>query len=181
MPEMNPAQALNEAAAREGWPMRADAALQFETPQLNALREVWRAKAKDAGDLPARGAFDARTLKPFLSHISIVERAVNPSGQRSYRFRFYGTELTRYFGEQTTHFIEDSIPPERLDSWVASFDAVLSARAPLRILSYFEIPQVSYLNGESFTAPFANGAHAPSTILAATYFTPKSASRAVTA
>ena len=51
----------------------------------------------------------------------------------------------------------------------------------MRFLSYFEIPRVSYLNGESFSAPLSNGARHPDTILACTYFTPKALSQAESA
>ncbi|MEJ0044701.1 MAG: hypothetical protein WDM81_21875 [Rhizomicrobium sp.] len=46
-----------------------------------------------------------------------------------------------------------SIPPDRLKRWIAGYDAVLEGGVPMRFLSYFEIPRVSYLNGESFYAP----------------------------
>lgn len=181
MPENNPAQALNETAVRNGWAMRVDTTLRFNAPQLNALRDLWRAKAEAARGLPPRSAFDARTLKPFLSHISIVERAVNPQGRTSYRFRFYGTELVRYFGEQTGQFIENFIPEDRLERWISGYDAVLAGDSPIRFLSYFEMPHVSFINGESLSAPIFTGEHPPNTILAATYFTPKSIALADTA
>jgi hypothetical protein len=166
-------QRLNALSHKEGWSMRADTALSFEAPELNGLRDVWMEKARAAGGLPSRADFDARTLKPFLRHISIVERAINPAGRQSYRFRFYGSALAQRFGEQTGQFIEMSIPLDRLDRWVSAYDAVLDAAGPMRFLSYFEIPRVSYLNGESFSAPLSNGGRKPTTILAATYFTPK--------
>ena len=153
--------------------MHSDTTLQFDAPELNALRDVWLEKSILAGGLPARADFDARTLQPFLRHISIVERAINPAGRTSFRFRFYGSALTQRFGEQTGQFIEMSIPSDRLARWTAAYDAVLEAGKPMRFLSYFEIPRVSHLNGESFSAPLANGARKPNTILAATYFTPK--------
>jgi len=161
--------------------MRADTALKFDSPELNALRDVWNEKAMAAGSLPARADFDARTLKPFLRHVSIVERATHPSGRPSYRFRFYGSALAQRFGEQTGQFIEMSIPPDRIKRWIAGYDAVLEGGVPMRFLSYFEIPRVSYLNGESFSAPLSNGTHKPTTVLAATYFSPKAMSRAESA
>lgn len=169
----DPAKLLNAKSQSEGWSMRSDTALQFAASELNALRDVWTEKARLAGGLPSRADFDARTLKPFLRHVSIVERAVNPAGRYSYRFRFYGSALAQRFGEQTGQFIEMSIPLDRLPRWIAGYDAVLEAGKPMRFLSYFEIPRVSYLNGESFSAPLANGDRKPNTILAATYFTPK--------
>ena len=151
--------------------MRADTALNFDAPELNDLRKVWEEKAR--GGLPSREDFDARTLKPFLRHISIVERAMHDSGRQSYRYRFYGSALAQRFGEQTGQFIEMSIPLDRLTRWIKAYDAVLEAGRPMRFLSYFEIPRISYLNGESFSAPLANGGRKPNTILACTYFTPK--------
>jgi len=161
--------------------MRADTTLKFDAPELNAMRDVWTEKAKAAGGLPPRDAFDARTLKPFLRHVSIVERAMHPSGWPSYRYRFYGSALAQRFGEQTGQFIEMSIPPDRLKRWIAGYDAVLEGGTPMRFLSYFEIPRVSYLNGESFSAPLSNGVKKPTMILACTYFTPKAVSQAESA
>ena len=177
----NSAEQLNAMSHKNGWTMRADMDLNFDAPELNALRDVWNEKAKAAGGLPARADFDARTLKPFLRHVSIMERALHPSGRESYRFRFYGSALAQRFGEQTGQFIEMSIPPDRLKRWIAGYDAVLAASAPMRFLSYFEIPRVSYLNGESFSAPLSNGGRKPTTILACTYFSPKAMSQAQSA
>ncbi len=110
--------------------MRADTTLKFDAPELNALRDVWSLKAKAAGGLPSRADFDARTLKPFLRHVSIVERATHPSGWPSYRFRFYGSALAQRFGEQTGQFIEMSIPPDRLKRWVAAMTRCWRAACP---------------------------------------------------
>jgi len=171
----NRAETLNAMSQKNGWTMRADMDLNFDAPELNAIREVWNEKAKAAGGLPPREAFDARTLKPFLRHVSIVERAAHPAGRMSYRFRFYGSALAQRFGEQTGQFLEMSIPPDRLKRWISAYDAVLEAAGPMRILSFFEIPRVSFLNGESFSAPLANDGRKPTMILACTYFTPKPA------
>ncbi len=177
----NAAEFLNAMSQKNGWTMRADMELIFDAPELNALRDVWREKAKTSGGLPTRADFDARTLKPFLRHVSIVERAVHSTGRMSYRFRFYGSALAQRFGEQTGQFLEMSIPPDRLKRWIAAYDAVLEAHAPMRILSYFEIPRISYLNGESFSAPLGNDGRKPTTILACTYFTAKASAQAQSA
>ena len=162
---------MNALSEDDGWSIRADAALRFETPELTRLCDVWFEKA--AGGLPSRADFDPPALKPFLRHISIVEREIGPSGRPSYIFRFYGSALTQRFGEQTGQFLEMSIPPDRLRRWIAAYDAVLDAGRPLRLLSNLGIPRVSQLFGESFSAPLASGGGKPNTILACTYFTPK--------
>jgi hypothetical protein len=157
----------------EGWSMHAEPELQFDSPELNWLRDIWLEKAAAAGGLPSRADFDAVTLKPFLRHVSIVEREMGPSGRPSYIFRFYGSALTQRFGEQTGQFLEMSVPPDQLRRWIATYDAVLDAGAPMRLLSMLDIPRVSSLNGECFSAPLANGGRKPNTLLACTYFTPR--------
>jgi hypothetical protein len=53
------------------------------------------------------------------------------------------------------------------------YDTVLAGNAPLRFISRFELPQVSWLDGESFSAPLSNGSAPPHMILGALYVTPK--------
>jgi hypothetical protein len=157
----------------EGWSIHAHAALEFDAAELNQLRDLWFAKEKAAGGLPSRADFDARTLKPFLRNVTIIERETGPSGRPSYIFRFYGSALTQRFGEQTGQFLEMSVPPEQLRRWISTYDAVLEAGRPMRLLSALDIPRVSHLTGESFSAPLANGGRKPNTLIACTYFTPK--------
>lgn len=158
---------------RDGWTLCADSALNFSAPELHALNAIWKAKSVAANGLPAREDFDAPTLRPFLRHVSIVERATHPAGHQSFCYRFYGSALTQRFGEQTGQFIEMSIPYDRIERWVRTYETVLESGFPARLLASFEIPRVSYLNGESFCAPLANGGRKPSALLLCTYFTPR--------
>jgi hypothetical protein len=157
--------------------MRCDAGLQFTTPKLNALRDIWRDKAAGAA-LPSRADFDARTLKPFLPNLAIVERIEAPGGSARYRLRYYGTEFVHYFGEQTNHFVDEFLPPPSVERWAAGYEAAFAADAPLRFLSYFQVPQVSYLNGESFSVALGNGGKPPNTLLTALYFLKRNYSHA---
>jgi hypothetical protein len=165
----DPVGALNALAIAMGWGTRCYEDLDFVQPELNALRDVWRTKALAIGPL-SRTDLDARLLKPFLPHISLIERAAEPSGAARYRMRLCGSEIVRRFGEQTGRFVDDFIPAKLLPRWTASTDAVLGCIAPLRLVSRFEAPQVSWLDGETFAAPLANGGAPPDTIFTATYF-----------
>lgn len=154
----------------QGWNLRVENGLAFDVPELNALSTVWSDKARLAGGLPARDAFDAESLKPFLRHVAIVERAVHPTGRMSYRYRFFGHALAQRFGEQTGQFIEMSIAPDRLRRWIATYDAVLEESEPKRLVSMFESARLSYREGESFLAPLANFGRKPNAVLGGTYF-----------
>ncbi|HTQ13057.1 MAG TPA: PAS domain-containing protein [Rhizomicrobium sp.] len=170
------ATALNALAESRGWQMRCDAELNFTTPKLDALRDIWREKA--AGNpLPSRADFDARTLKPFLGNLAIVERLEAQEGVR-YRLRYFGTEFVHFFGEQSNRFVDEFLPRANVERWAAGYEAVFAAGAPLRFLSYFQVPQVSFLNGESFSVPLGNGDRPPNTLLTAMYFLRKNHNRA---
>jgi hypothetical protein len=163
---------LNARSEASGWGMRCDTQLQFTTAKLNALRDLWLDKARNG--LPMRADFDARALKSYLGNLAIVERIDGPR----YRLRYFGTEFVHLFGEQSNRCVDEFVRKPNLERWEAGYEAVLQGGAPLRFLSYFEIPQVSYLNGESFSAPLSNGSDAPNMILSAMYFLSKNAQRA---
>jgi len=166
MPTTDPFAQLNRAAEKHHWPMQCDATLAFERPDLRYLFEVWRGKAGDG--VPARAAFDMRTLKNFAAHVFILER-VRAGERRRYKFRLFGSALLQLFGEHTGRFLDEMVTPEMLPSWQAIYDAIIEARRPLRIVTHFRIPSSDFLKGEMLAAPIADAAGIENMILAATY------------
>jgi hypothetical protein len=157
---------LNALAKVRKWPMRCDGELAFEQPKLLALLELWRSKA--GGGIPARTTFDMRSLKPFLTHLVILER--HGSGEdRRYFFRLFGSAHLQLFGEHTGHYLDEMVAPELLPSWLAIYDAVLAMRQPFRIVTHFRMPSSNFLKGEIFAAPMTGGSGSENMILAATY------------
>jgi hypothetical protein len=171
--ESNPLLRLREKARQAGWGVELDETLSFERPELKHLYDLWRLKAAEVGGLPARSDLDARMLKPFLRHITIVERAPDAEGRPHFRFRLQGSALVEHFGEQTGKLLEDSIPPGIVEAWNAGYDALLAARKPVRVLTYYQMPSVDYLTGESFSVPLGNGGAPPASVLTVTYFRPR--------
>jgi len=144
--------AFNVKSVKEGWACTLDAALVFQNKQLLAAAKLWREKA--AGHIPARTDLDARSLKPFLPHMTIIEQVPSPKGFR-YRPRLHGTALTRYAGDYTNRFIDEWMPAGNVKSYEALYDFALNLQKPLRVLWDYQMPQIAYLKGESFLAPLA--------------------------
>lgn len=157
---------LNAKAHAKGWPLRADCSCAFSRRELGALHEVWAAAA--AGGVPARAALDMRKLKPFARNIVIMEKTDVASGS-GYRFRLFGSALAALFGEHTGHSLDEMVLPQMLPGWVAFYDAILSARRPVRLINYYRLPNDGFLKGEIFAAPLADDAGAVRMVLAATY------------
>jgi hypothetical protein len=168
--------ALNARAIAMGWGMRCYEDLDFVEPELNAFRDVWRARAGKTG-LASRADFDARTLKQFLPHVSLMERVAGAYGDWRYRVRLSGSALSHLLGEQTGRYLDEFIPEPFLERWTAGYDTVLASARPLRVVSRFELPLLRLLDGESILVPLANGSAAPHMILGALYVTHKQAHR----
>jgi len=157
---------LNALAETKGWPMRCDGSLAFEHGELAELCDLWRTKA--AGGVPARSAFDMRTLGPFARNLMILER-VGEANEVRYRYRLFGSTLMFRFGEHTGRFVDEMTSEELLPSWLAFYAAVLTSREPLRLITYYRTHNETFLKGEIFAAPLADESGEARLILAATY------------
>jgi hypothetical protein len=156
--------AFNTKAILRGWQARFERAHAFKAPALNDLLRIWLERA--AHGIPSRTDFDARSLKPILPYLSVVE-CVTTDGVARYRVRLVGTAMARIFGEQTGKFIDEALPRAVLERWVAVYDTVLAAGGPVRIESVFQLPQFSYLACETFSAPVRGVSGNADTILSA--------------
>lgn len=172
MEPIDPAWTLNRKAQSEGWPYHCDTALEFDRGELNEMRDVWRGLA--AGKrAPSRTDFDARTLKPFLRNISILERVPVDHAVWRYRTRLSGSAIVEVAGEHTGAYLDEHIPPEFLPAWTSAYDTVLDSATPMRFVSDFRIPKLAYLSGESLLAPLADGHGGLTLVISCLYFRPK--------
>jgi hypothetical protein len=174
---IDPALALNRHAQVKNWPLRCDSALSFERPELNAVRDIWRSLAAGK-NVPPRTDFDARTLKPYLRNISIIERVPVDAAKWRYRYRLMGTAITEVAGENTGHFLDERIPPKLLPRWTSAFDAVLDNDMPMRFVADFQVRPLDYLHGEAFAAPLADERGETTLILTCLYLKARSSGEA---
>jgi len=91
-----------------------DADLKFERAELNQLREIWREKSKARG-CAKRADFDARTLKPYLRNMLILDVVEQEDETRRYRYRYMGSSIVEVFGEQTRRFVDSAEQNRTLD------------------------------------------------------------------
>jgi len=157
---------LNQRAEAEGWPMRCDGDLAFERGELAQLCKLWFERAKDG--VPTRAALDLRSLRPYASHLTILERC-GEGARRRYRFRLFGSSLALLFGEHTGRFLDEMVTPALLPNWLAFTDCVLEHERPFRFINYYRLPTQDYLRGEIFAAPLADEDGLVRMVLEATY------------
>jgi hypothetical protein len=151
---------------------RFDTDLEFGRQELNALRDIWRGKSAEKG-FATRSDFDARTIKPFMRNLSILDVVPQSDGTRRYRYRYFGSAIVEVFGEHTGHYIEQFIPPNRMARWTAGHDLVTLSGRPLRFVINYNSPQISYLSSESLVMPLSDETGTVTMLMCCLYFGPK--------
>jgi hypothetical protein len=169
----DPIARLKDKIKIAGWGITVDETMSFVKPELAILFDVWRAKVDGMKALPRREDLDIRLLKPFLRHVSVVERFAGASGKSGYRIRLQGSFLVEHFGDQTGKTLDEAVPGDLAERWGAVYDAVLDARRPLRVRGTYEQEQMDYLVGESLNVPLGNGDAPPVSVMSVTYYTPR--------
>lgn len=168
MPHVTAIRAFNEKAKAQGWPFVVALADAFDSAELAAALLLWRDKASGRA-MPGRADMTARAMKPWLTHMSLIERVE----AKRYRVRLHGTALARYSGDGTGKFLEEVVLGGRVAGYTALYDLLHKVMVPLRVVSHYQAPEIAYLTGESLIAPLsAPGATAPF-ILSITYAKPR--------
>jgi len=174
--EDDPIARLKDRIKASGWGVAVDETLSFNQPELRTLADIWRSKAETLNALPRREDLDIRLLKPYLRHLTVAER-VDLGGRSSYRLRLQGSVLSDYFGAQTGKLLEEAAPPDLAERWTASYDALLLARRPLRLVGTYDKGKMDYLIAETLAVPLGNGELPPVSVFSATYYTPRHKNR----
>jgi hypothetical protein len=161
----SPVERFNARAGAERWPTECDAALAFEDERLMALLSIWRDAAK--GALPRREDFTARMLGKHLRHLTFVEHA-----DGRYRFRLFGSALSRFTGDWTGRYLDEAVPKQFLPSWLATYDTTLEARAPLRFIARFRPAELAHIKAETLAAPLADAGGVANGLLVSVAYMP---------
>jgi hypothetical protein len=167
----DPVQAFNARAKRAGWTMTCGPAQGFRRRELSNALALWREKA-GTRIMPARSDMTARVMKPYLSHMSLLERVGSGASAR-YRGRLHGTALASYAGDKTGLFLDDVLPAHLVGGYTGVYDTVLELKLPLRVVSHYQAPEISYLVGENLVAPLSLSSNATPLILSVTYAEPR--------
>jgi hypothetical protein len=163
----DPLRAFNERAKASGWTFVCGPATGFDHPALAAALALWREKARGRA-MPSRADMTARVMKPYLPHMSLLERVGSGKSAR-YRVRLHGTALASYAGDKTGQFLEDVVPQHLVGSYSSVYDTVLALLEPVRLVRDFQAPEIDYLAGESLIAPLALPSGGTPLILSITY------------
>lgn len=162
-------QLVNAAAKRNGWPLVADARLDFVTPQLKTVLAVWQAQ-RGTRAMPARASLTLPDLKTAVANIALLD--IVREGTRSrFKVRLAGCALDSFLSTAPTgRFIDEAVPAPFAEKWATTWQPCIDSRAPMRIISRVEFPNRRYLMSETMNAPLAADGETPDIFLTASYF-----------
>ena len=166
----DPIARLKDKIERSGWGTSVDETMSFVQPELVSIYGLWRARADLAGALPRREDLDLRSLKPYLEHLSVVERVEVAPGKSAYRLRLQGSFLGEVFGHHTGKLLGEVVSSELAERWTTIYDALLEMKRPLRLQGTYRQETMEHLIAESLAVPLGNGDAPPVSVLAATYY-----------
>ncbi|MGA7673889.1 MAG: PAS domain-containing protein [Rhizomicrobium sp.] len=152
LPEVTSADAFNEMASRNDWPILYDASCQFGHAELSKLLSLWRSMT-GRGGIPRRRDMTARLLRPYMRMLSLYERVLADDGARRHRVRLMGSAVVQVLGELTGHFLDEVVPEEFLPRWCPMIDVPLAAGAPMRLLIRQDTFNKSHIVGEYLCVP----------------------------
>lgn len=161
----SPSDRFNALSAAGRWATHCDATLALDSERLVDLLAIWRGAAK--GALPRREDFTARMLAKHLRHLTFVERQ-----DGRYRFRLFGSALAEMTGDWTGKFLDEAVPEQFRPSWIATYDAAVEARAPLRFTARFRASHLDHVMAETFVAPLADDGGAASGLMVSVAYSP---------
>ena len=142
---------FNARSRAENWEQICDPTNRFAMPECTELIALWR-RAGPPHELPRREALGPRSLKPYLSRLSLVEQV--ETAPPRFRFRLIGTNVTRTLRERTGRFFEEDATPAQIGRWTQASLITLGARAPVRFMLMTEHLMV----GEMLTLPLSDAA-----------------------
>jgi hypothetical protein len=161
---------FNARAESGKWSTVCDDSLNFDSPPLAGLRDIWLS-VRGEREMPRREDFSARTLKQHLQNLTFVER-VEENGARRYRFRLFGSGLSRYIGDSTGKFLDEVVPAQFIESWYATYDLVIGTRRPHRFVARFRAAHLEHVRAETLVAPLAGAASVPWGLLISVIYSP---------
>lgn len=141
--------------------------LRLEHKLLKDMLQLWESK-RTGGLPPARAAFDAAALKPFLPNLTIFEYETATS---RYRFRLIGTAIAETFQRDSTgQYLDEVYAGAELEMLREGFDAVRLTRRPKVMSGTLCLPQRASLSLEGLLLPLEVAPSQNPQILAAVYF-----------
>lgn len=141
-------------ASPDRLPIIVESADAFETPELNEVADLWRAKRGDR-PFPSRDDFSLRELKSVLRNLAFLD-IINAEQGRRFLVRFMGSELDAQLVPMTGRFTDEVLDAYFQRKWHLVWSHALDTGRLSRSIARAEYRERQYAYVEGFYAPLAS-------------------------
>lgn len=142
--------------------------LEFATPELNRVAEVWHAK-RGTHTMPARRDITIKDLKFALPGLAFMD-LVREGDALRYRVRLMGSLLDELVAPMTGKFVDEVVPPHFATKWAMQWSPALTDRRPVRAAGRVEFAGRRWYIAESFYAPLGEDGETPDILMVVAYY-----------
>ena len=130
-----------------------DKSAAFTRPVTVKALDYWRSR-KGNRAMPSRADISPAALRSLLPQIALVDVPGVGDRPSAYVVRLAGDAIHQVFGPLTGRPVDEFLPKDELERWIACFEAARTSAAPIRVTT----PQVTYqgktwLQSEVLLAP----------------------------
>ncbi|MEJ0043686.1 MAG: hypothetical protein WDM81_16350 [Rhizomicrobium sp.] len=170
--------AFNERSQALGWPFTASPAGDFAHDTLKAALHAVAGKGEGPHHAEPRRDDGARH-ETLITQMSLIERLVidGPAALSRAPARLLAGALFGRFDRQIPRDVVSD--PQRFAGYEAVYDLMHVLQKPLRVVSHYQAPEISYLTGESLLGAVEAASGGPALILSVTYAKPRANSAAL--
>jgi hypothetical protein len=148
----------SKRAGPEVLPFTIDKSAAFTRPATIKALEYWRTCKGDRA-MPSRADISPSALRTVLPQIGLVDVPAAGDRPTAYTVRLAGDAITQVFGPLTGKPIDEFLPPEILERWIACFDTARTSAAPVRAASRIAYQNKTWLQSEVLLAPLGQDGH----------------------
>jgi hypothetical protein len=158
----------SRVAGSHGAPWFGTYELNFVTPQLKQVVDVWEAK-RGARTMPSRGDLGIRDLKFVLPNITFMD--IVRGGERlRFRVRMMGSVMDELVAPITGRFIDEVVPEHFATKWTAQWMPAIDGRRPRRAAGRVEYAGRRWYVAESLYAPLAADGETPDILMVVAFY-----------
>ena len=133
-------------------PLTFDWQVRFEQEPTRLAYAYWKECRRDR-PMPSRVDLNPVAMQKFTKHVGLIDVNESAEASRTYFIRRAGTSWEEVYGPITGHFTHEFLSPAIEKSWRDVFDAVVAAKAPVRVVTRIDFQGKTWLRCEMFVAP----------------------------
>jgi hypothetical protein len=146
----------------DDWPIVCDPKLNFVTPQLREVLDLWQAR-REGRTMPSRQEFTLHDLKNVAPNMALIDFVQGDVPR--FRFRLVGSYIERFMAPAQGKFLDEAFPAKFVRKWGTLWQTAINDRKPLRLFCRVEFNNQQFKIAETLLLPLASDGETPDMVM----------------